>query len=87
MSLAVIIGNLPARITYAVLMALPFIGLVFFVLLFENSGYVYFTAFIAIPAILIGLTGKQPSELIIALQLTTLTALLFAVSLALTIAF
>ncbi len=86
-TLAVLIGNLPARITYAVLMVLPFLLLVFFVLLFENSGYVYFTAFIAIPAILIGLTGKQPGELIIALQLTTLTAFVFGVSLALTIAF
>lgn len=86
-TLAVLIGKLPARITYAVLMVLPFVGLVFFVLLFENSGYVYFTLLAAIPAILIGLTGKQPGELIIALQLTTLTAFVFGVSLAVTIAF
>jgi 1,4-dihydroxy-2-naphthoate octaprenyltransferase len=86
-TLAVVIGDLAARVTYAVLMALPFGILVFFVLFYDKAGYVYFAALAAAPAVLIGVTGKTPAELIIALRLTTLTALLFGVGLALAIAF
>jgi len=86
-TLAVLIGNLPARITYAVFMVLPFGVLVFFVLFYDKAGYVYFALLAAVPAILIGLTGKTPGELIDALRLTTLTAFVFGVGLALAIAF
>jgi 1,4-dihydroxy-2-naphthoate polyprenyltransferase len=86
-TLAVLIGNLPARITYAVLMLVPFGVLAFFVLLYDKAGYVYFALFAAVPAILIALSGKTPGELIIALRLSTLTAFVFGVGLALAIAF
>jgi 1,4-dihydroxy-2-naphthoate octaprenyltransferase len=86
-TLAVLIGDLPARITYGVLMLLPFGVLVFFVLFYDKAGYVYFALFAAVPAILIGLTGKNAADLIIALRLTTLTAFVFGVGLALAIAF
>ena len=86
-TLAVLIGNLPARITYAVLMVLPFVVLVFFILFYDKAGYVYFALLAAVPAVLIGLTGKTAGELVIALQLTTLTAFAFGVGLAAAIAF
>lgn len=86
-TLAVLIGDLPARITYAVLVSVPFLLLIFFVLLYENAGYVYFALLAAGPAILIGITGKRAADLIIALQLTTLTAFVFGVGLAWAIAF
>jgi 1,4-dihydroxy-2-naphthoate octaprenyltransferase len=86
-TLAVLIGNLPARITYAVLMVLPFGILAFFTLFYDKAGYVFFALVAAAPAILIALTGKTPAELVIALRLTTLTAFVFGVGLALAIAF
>ena len=86
-TLAVLIGNLPARIVFAVLLAAPFAILVYFVLLYVNAGYVYFALLAAVPAIIITLTGRTPAELITALQLTTLTALLYGVGLAVAIAF
>ena len=86
-TLAVLIGDLPARITYAVFVLLPFVVLVFFVLFYDKAGYVFFALFAAVPAILIALTGKTPADLIIALRLTTLTAFAFGVGLALAIAF
>ena len=86
-TLAVLIGNLPARIVFAVLLTAPFAILVYFVLLYVNAGYVYFALLAAVPAIIITLTGRTPAELITALQLTTLTALLYGVGLAVAIAF
>jgi 1,4-dihydroxy-2-naphthoate octaprenyltransferase len=86
-TLAVLIGDMPARITYAVLVSLPFLLLVFFVLFYDNAGYVYFALLAAAPAVLIALTGKQPSEFVLALRLTTLTALAFGLGLAWAIAF
>ena len=86
-TLAVLIGDLPARISYSVLMVLPFAALAFFVLFYDKAGFVYFALLAALPAVLIGMTGKTPGELVIALRLTTLTALLYGVGLALAIAF
>lgn len=85
-TLAVLIGNLPARITYAVLMVAPFGILVFFVLLFANAYLVYFALLAAAPAILIGLTGTG-KDLVVALRLTALTALAFGLGLGWAIAF
>jgi 1,4-dihydroxy-2-naphthoate octaprenyltransferase len=86
-TLAVLVGNLPSRVGYAVLMVLPFVVLVFFVLFYDKAGYVYFALLAALPAVLIGLTGKTAPELIIGLRLTTLTAFVFGIGLALAIAF
>ncbi len=86
-TLAVLIGDLPARISYAVLMVLPFVALAFFVLFYDKAGYVYFALLAALPAVLIGMTGKTPGELVIALRLTTITTLLFGLALAWAIAF
>jgi 1,4-dihydroxy-2-naphthoate octaprenyltransferase len=86
-TLAVLVGNGAARILFVVLLLLPFVILIYFVLLYPNAPYTYFVLILAVPAALIGLTGKTPPELIISLQLTSLTALAFAVGLGWALAF
>jgi 1,4-dihydroxy-2-naphthoate octaprenyltransferase len=80
-TLAALIGRVPTIVLYVVLMVVPFGLLAFFTLLYDNAGYVYFTALAAIPAIIIVITAKTPRELVTALQLTLLTALTFGVGL------
>jgi 1,4-dihydroxy-2-naphthoate octaprenyltransferase len=86
-TLAVLIGNLAARIVFVVLILLPFVILIYFVLLYPNATYTYFALFLALPAALIALTGKTPHELVLALQLTSFAALVFAVGLGWALAF
>jgi 1,4-dihydroxy-2-naphthoate octaprenyltransferase len=85
-TLAVLIGNLPARIVYAVFMVAPFGILAFFVLFYENAYLVYFALLAALPSVLIGITG-QGKDLVVGLRLTLLTALAFAIGLGWAIAF
>jgi 1,4-dihydroxy-2-naphthoate octaprenyltransferase len=86
-TLAVLMGNRAARIVFAVLILLPFVILIYFVLLYSNATYTYFALFLAVPATLIALTGKTPQELVLALQLTSLTALVYAIGLGWALAF
>ena len=86
-TLAVLIGDRPARIGFTLLLAAPFVILGYFVVLYINAGYTYFALLAAVPAIVITLTAKTSAELIIALRLTSLTSLAFAVGLSLAIAF
>ena len=86
-TLAVLMGSLAARIVFAVLLLLPFVILIYFVLLYPNATYTYFALFLAVPAVLIGLTGKTPQELVLALQLTSFTALVYAIGLGWALAF
>lgn len=86
-TLSVLIGGTASRILYAVLVLVPFLALVYFVLFYDNTGYVYFALLAALPAILICLTAKTARELVIVLQLTLLTALLWGLGLAALIIF
>jgi 1,4-dihydroxy-2-naphthoate polyprenyltransferase len=86
-TLAVRLGDRVARIVFAVLVLLPFGALVFYVLLYDKAAYVYFTLLAAVPAVLITLTAKTARELVWALQLTSLTALVYGLGLAAAIAF
>ena len=86
-TLAVRMGDLPSRIVYGVLVLAPFGILAFFVLFYDNAYLVYFALLAAIPAVGITLSAKTPPELIVALRLTTLTALLFGLGLGWAIAF
>lgn len=86
-TLAVLLGDLPSRILFAVLLLAPYGILAFFVVFYVNAHFVYFTLLSAVPAILIGLTGKTAPELMLALKLSSLTALLYGLGLAATIAF
>jgi 1,4-dihydroxy-2-naphthoate octaprenyltransferase len=86
-TLSVRIGDRASRVVFTVFLLLPFVILVFFVLFYVNAPYVYFALLAAVPAILIVITGKTPKEFILALQLTSLTALLFGFGLGAAIAF
>jgi 1,4-dihydroxy-2-naphthoate octaprenyltransferase len=86
-TLAVVIGDKPARIMFSVLLLAPFGILAFFVLFYPNAYLVYFVLLVALPSVGITLTAKTAPELILVLKLTGLTALAFGVGLAYTIAF
>jgi 1,4-dihydroxy-2-naphthoate octaprenyltransferase len=86
-TLAVKLGDLPSRIVYGILLLAPFVILVFFVLFYQNAYLVYFALLAAIPAVGITISAKTPAELIVALRLTTLVALLYGLGLGWAIAF
>lgn len=80
-TLAVVLGRTGARAAYAAFLLLPYLLLVYFAFLYFGSGYVYFTLILTVPAVVIGVTGRTPRELILALKLSSFSALLFALSL------
>ncbi len=86
-TLAVLVGSRAARVIFAVFVIVPFVILFFFSLLYPLAPFVYFALLAAVPATIITFTGKTAPEFIIALQLTSLTALLFGLGLAAAIAF
>lgn len=86
-TLSVRIGDRASRIVYAVLTLAPFTILAFFTLLYDKAFLVFFALLVAIPAALIGLTGKTAPEFVLALRLTSLTALVFGLGLGWAIAF
>jgi 1,4-dihydroxy-2-naphthoate octaprenyltransferase len=86
-TLAVRVGNLPARILYCVFMLVPYLVLGFLALVFPKALLVFFTLLLALPAALIVVTAKTPKELILALQLTSFTGLLYGLGLAAALAF
>ena len=86
-TLAVLMGDRASRIVYAVLILAPFAILGFFVIFYENAYLVYFALLAAIPAALITLTAKTAPELVVALRLTALTALVYGLGLGWAIAF
>jgi 1,4-dihydroxy-2-naphthoate octaprenyltransferase len=86
-TLAVLVGLRAARVLFAIFVVVPYVILVFFVLFYTKAPLVYFTLLAAGPAIIITLTGRTAPEFILALKLTSLTALLFGLGLAWAIAF
>ncbi len=86
-TLAVRIGDLPSRILFVVMLLVPFGILGFFVLFYGTAYLVYFALLAALPAALIAITATTPRELVLVLRLTTLTALVYGLGLAASIAF
>lgn len=86
-TLTVLFGALTSRILYTVFVLLPFVALAFFVLFYEHAYLVYFALLLALPAALIVIMAKTPKEFLLALKLTSLTALVYGVGLALAIVF
>jgi 1,4-dihydroxy-2-naphthoate polyprenyltransferase len=86
-TLAVRVGDLPARILFSVLLASAYGVLVPFALLFQWAPAVYGTLLISAPVILIVLLARTAGELVLALKLTSLAALLTGLGLAAAIAF
>jgi 1,4-dihydroxy-2-naphthoate octaprenyltransferase len=86
-TLAVRLGQRASRISFVVLILLPFAILGYFCLIYDNAFLTYFVLLLALPASLITITAKAPKELILALQLASFTALLYALGLGWSIAF
>jgi 1,4-dihydroxy-2-naphthoate octaprenyltransferase len=86
-TLSVIIGDRASRILFTVLLLVPFAILGVFTLEFVNAVYVFGALLIAIPAVIIALTAKTAKELILVLQLTSLTGLVYGLALGWAIAF
>ncbi|MEP6482066.1 MAG: 1,4-dihydroxy-2-naphthoate polyprenyltransferase [Rhodoglobus sp.] len=86
-TLAVRIGDRASRIVFTVMVLAPFAILAFFVVFYQNAYLVYFALLAAVPTVLITLTAKAPAELVLALRLTALTALVFGLGLGWAIAF
>jgi len=86
-TLAVRVGNRPARIVFVLLVVSAYGVLVPFALLFAGAPLVYFTLLISAPVALIVLLATTPGELVLSLKLTSLAALLTGLGLAAAIAF
>jgi 1,4-dihydroxy-2-naphthoate octaprenyltransferase len=85
-TLAVALGRASTRVVLTMMLLGPYVILAFLSSLFLLAPYVYFTLLLTIPIIVIVWSSKTPKELILALQLMTLTALIFAIGLGLAIA-
>ena len=80
-TLAVLVGDTVARALFATFLLLPYLLLVYFSFLYFSAPYTWFTLLLAVPATLVGVTGRTAKELVLALQLSSLTALAYAVAL------
>lgn len=85
-TLAVLVGPLAGRILFVVFMLVPFAIAGFWALLYPSALLVQFALLAALPACVIVLTAKTPREFILALQLASLTALVYGVGLGLVFA-
>jgi 1,4-dihydroxy-2-naphthoate octaprenyltransferase len=86
-TLAVLVGSRAARILFGVFVLLAFAILGLFAYFFVKAPLVFFTLLLAVPAIVITSTAKTAPEFVLALKLTSLTALFFGLGLAWAIAF
>jgi 1,4-dihydroxy-2-naphthoate octaprenyltransferase len=86
-TLAVRVGDRIARILFVVVLAGAYGVLALFGLIFAWAPLVFLTLLVAAPVILIVLLAKTPGELVLALKLTSLAALLTGLGLAAAIAF
>lgn len=77
-TLAVLVGRTWSRILYTIFVLVPFVILALVSVLYTLGWLGMFTLLIALPAVIITLFGRTPRELIIALQLTSISALLYA---------
>ena len=80
-TLSVLIGDRPSRVLFCLLLVPPFAIVWFFGLVYPLAWLGWFALLAAIPAALIVLTGRTPRELVLALGLTSLTALLLGAAL------
>jgi 1,4-dihydroxy-2-naphthoate octaprenyltransferase len=85
-TLAVVVGRPVARVLFALFLLLPYVVLVWFVLLYFRTGLTYFSLLLALPALAIGVSSTKPRELITALQLSSFSALAYGVVLGITLA-
>ncbi|MGI9824312.1 1,4-dihydroxy-2-naphthoate polyprenyltransferase [Agromyces sp. Marseille-Q5079] len=85
-TLAVLVGPVAGRILFTVFMLVPFLIVGLLSLFYPAAVLVFFALLLALPACVIVLTARTPRELILALQLTSFTALAYGIGLGLAIA-
>jgi 1,4-dihydroxy-2-naphthoate octaprenyltransferase len=85
-TLAVRIGSRASRVVFCVFLLVPFGIAAFFGLFYPLAWYTMFVLLMALPASLIVATATTAKELILALKLSSLSALLFGIILALAFA-
>ncbi|GAA1838649.1 1,4-dihydroxy-2-naphthoate polyprenyltransferase [Agromyces salentinus] len=85
-TLAVLVGPLVGRILFVAFALAPFALVGVIALFYPTAVLVFFALLLALPACVIVLTAKTPRELILALQLTSFTALAYGIGLGLAIA-
>lgn len=86
-TLSVRIGARGSRILFGVLMAVPFVVVGGLALLYPLAPLVFLVLLIAVPAVLITATGRTARELVLALSLTGITALVYGLGLAAALSF
>lgn len=85
-TLAVLVGAPVGRVLFCVFMLVPFGIAAFWALLYPTGWLVLFALLAALPACVIVITARTAKELLIALQLASLTALVYGVGLGLVFA-
>ena len=85
-TLAVWIGAKASRVVFCVFLLLPFAIAGFFALFYPLAWFTFFVLLLALPAALIVATATTAKELILALKLTSLAALLYGILLGLAFA-
>jgi 1,4-dihydroxy-2-naphthoate polyprenyltransferase len=86
-TLSVLIGSRWSRVLFCALVLLPFVIVGFFAIFYPLALLVLFGLLIAIPAALITATARTSRELILALSLTSILALVYGVGLGAAFAF
>jgi len=86
-TISVLIGDRASRVTFVLLLLLPFVIVALFSLFYPAAWLALFALLALLPAALIALTGKTAKEFILALQLTSLGSLVFGLALGAAIAF
>ena len=81
-TLSVRIGSRGSRILFGILMLVPYLVAGYLTLFYPPASLVFLTLLLSGPAVLITATAKTARELILALSLTGLTALLYGLGLA-----
>ena len=82
-TLAVLLGSVGSRIAFCVFALVPFVILGVVALFYPFALLGFFTLLAVLPACLIAVTARTPKELILALKLTSLGGLVYAVFLGL----
>ena len=81
-TLAVLVGERAAKVLFAIMALLPFVATFMAGLIYPRALFSLFALMLILPAVIITLTAKTPKELILALKLTSLGALAWALLMA-----
>lgn len=78
-TLAVLIGSVASRVVFCVFLLAPFAIGAFFAIFYPFASFTFFVLLLALPACLITVTAKTSRELILVLQLTSMSALAYGI--------